>query len=170
MTNSQRGRTLGVLEVEEYLLKVLRAVWCEILTPGIISAWCVWCWCFARCNWCVLIILLPGTTCVPVIVLQYITTSLLQYTAVYVAQRTTCIVCRGYVITKFVSLRWIVSVDTRCAASRRVLVERAVWNEILTPGIISAWWYVWCGQTSCLLRVLHQLHVLVCLSKSNGKQ
>ena len=29
----------------------MRAVWCEILTPGIISA-------FARCNWCVPIILL----------------------------------------------------------------------------------------------------------------
>ena len=37
---------------------VERAVWSVILTPGITSVSCVWCWCFTRCSWCVLIILL----------------------------------------------------------------------------------------------------------------
>ena len=78
-------------------------------TPGIISA-------FARCNWCVPIILLSirynvctcrspiycclsGTTCIPVIV-QYITTSLLQH--VYCLLYHSC-VCRSYVIIELVS-------------------------------------------------------------------
>ena len=37
-----------------------------------------------------------------------------------------------------ISLGWIVSTDAGCAGSRRIVVERAVWYEILTPGIIPA--------------------------------
>ena len=84
---------------------VERAVWYEILiTPVIISAWCVWCWCFARC-WCVLIILLSGTTCVPVIV-QYVTTSLLLLSTSYnVSQLPLSWLCDHRVC---ISLGWIV--------------------------------------------------------------
>ena len=60
---------------------------------------------------------LSGTTCVPVIV-QYITTSLLLLSWL----------CYHRV---YISLGWIVSAGTMCAASRRVLVERSVWDEIL---------------------------------------
>ena len=71
---------------------VERAVWYEILPPGIISAWCVWCWCLARCSWCVLIILLSiwyNVCACHSPVYHYITA-----TAVYLIQRfiTACVV------------------------------------------------------------------------------
>ena len=56
-----------------------------------------------------------------------------------------------------ISLGWIVSADAGCAGSRRILVERAVWYQILTTGIISEW-CVWCRQTSpCLLGVFQDV-------------
>ena len=44
-----------------------------------------------------------------------------------------------------ISLGWIVSADAGCAGSRWILVERAVWYEIPTSGIISAFArWKWC--------------------------
>ena len=121
------------------------------MLPGIISA-------FARCNWCVPLILLSirhnvcacrspilcclsGTTCVPAIV-QYITTSLLLLSTWYTISSLRVSWLYGH--RAYISLGWIVSADAGCAGNRRILVQTAVWYEIITPGIISAW----CGCSS----------------------
>ena len=62
---------LGCLEVIEYSLKERFNV--KIFSPGIISG-------FARCNWCVPIILLSIRYNVIPVIVQYITTSLLLFT------------------------------------------------------------------------------------------
>ena len=115
-------------------------------TPGIMSA-------FARCNWCVPIILLSirynvctcrspiycclsCTTCIPVII-QYITAALLLLsTAVY------CIiaVCRGYVIIELVSPK-----DEVCWKSK---------NTCLKSGLIRN---TYTRYRICLMRVLIML-------------
>ena len=99
---------------------VEKAFWYEILTPGIISAWCVWYWCFAKYSWCVIILLsIWYNVCAchsPVY--HYITAS-----AVYLIQRiiTACVVvmwsqslylsrtnsqCGHYVCCKSTNTRW----------------------------------------------------------------
>ena len=100
---------------------VERAVWYVILTPGIISAWCVLCWCFAQCSWCVLMILLSiwyNVCACHSPVYHYI-----PATAVYLIQRliTACVVvmwpqslylsrmnsqCGHYMCCKSTSTRW----------------------------------------------------------------
>ena len=127
---------------------VERAVWYEILTPGILSAWCVWWWCFGKFSWCVLIILLSiwyNVCACHSPVYHYITA-----TAFYLIQRfiTACVVvmwsqslylsrmnsqCGHYVCCKSTSTRW----------KKRFEIK-----------------YSWCRQTSsCLLGVLHCTHM-----------
>ena len=84
-----RLNTLGVLKIEEYLFKELFDTK-YLLTPGIISAWCV---CSSYC-------FLSGTTCVLVIV-QYITTSPLLLSTLYNISKQH--LRRDCVITEFVS-------------------------------------------------------------------
>ena len=94
-------------------------------TPGIISA-------FAKCNWCVPIILLS-----------------IRYNVCTCRQCYCCllgILCVSWLWDHraCISQEWIVSADAGCAGNRRILVQTAVWYEIITPGIISAW----CGCSS----------------------
>ena len=81
-----------MLKITEYLLKERFDTKYLYQVSYLLDAYQVWCWCFARCSWCVLIILLSiwhNMCACHSPVYHYITA-----TAVYLMQRfiTVCVV------------------------------------------------------------------------------